>query len=140
MTSVPLRSECPPQPRETAVATDVEDQVVAVDTVGEVLSGVVDDVVGTDRADQVGLRGAAHTGDLCAEGLGELDGVGADASRCADDQHLLSCLDAPGVAQALDGGERGDRDDRGLLEAEPGRLVGELVLAGSRVLGERALG
>ena len=48
--------------------------------VGEVVVGVVDDMVGADRADQIGLAGAAHAGDLGSEGLGQLHGVAADAS------------------------------------------------------------
>ena len=38
--------------------------------------------------------------------------------------------DAPG-AQALQGGEPGDRDDRGLLEAQPGGLADQFVLSRS---------
>ena len=45
-----LGCECSPESRETAVPTDVEDQVVAVDAVGEILSCVVDDSVGADGA------------------------------------------------------------------------------------------
>ena len=67
--------------------------VVAVLAVGEVVAGVVDDVVGAERADQVDLGGAAHAGDLGAERLGDLHGERADASRRADDQHLLPGLD-----------------------------------------------
>jgi hypothetical protein len=54
---------------------------------------VVDDVVGAEGADQVGLGGAADPGDLGPEGLGELDGVAADAAGGADDQDFL-----PGLA------------------------------------------
>ena len=64
-----LGSQSPPEPRQTAVPTGVEDQVVAPGAVGEVLPGVVDDVVGADRADEFDFRGAAHTRDLCSEGL-----------------------------------------------------------------------
>jgi hypothetical protein len=56
---------------------------------------------------------------LAPKAIGELDGVGADASRGADDQHLLPGCDAPG-AQALQGGQPGQRDDGGLPEAQPG--------------------
>src|SRR5207244_911850 len=56
-----------------------------------------------------------------------------------DDQHLLSRLN-PSDLQALDGGKPGDRDHRGLLEADSGRLVDELVLPCRRVLGEGASG
>jgi Tetracyclin repressor-like, C-terminal domain len=41
--------------------------------IGDVLAGVVDDVVGGDRADQVELAGAGHPGHLGAECLCELD-------------------------------------------------------------------
>jgi hypothetical protein len=93
-------------------------------TSGEVLPGVVDDLVG-DRADQAGFRRAGHAGDRGPEGLGELHGVAADAARGADDQDLLPSPDSPG-AQALQGGEPGDRDDRGLLEAQPGGLADQV--------------
>ena len=53
---------------------------------------------------EVDLRGAAHPGDLRAEGLGELHGVVADTSGRADYEHLLSCLDAPAVAEPLQRG------------------------------------
>jgi hypothetical protein len=96
-------------------------------------------VVGADRGDQIGLGRAADAGDLRSEGLGDLHGVGADAAGRAGDQHVLSWLEAPGVTQALQGGQPGDRDDRGLAEGEAGRFAGELVLAGARVLGERTL-
>jgi hypothetical protein len=52
---------------------------------------------------------------------------------------VLSWLEAPGVTQALQGGQAGDRDDSGLAEGEAGRLAGELVRAGARVLGERTV-
>src|SRR5207244_6551585 len=70
-----LRSERTPKPREPTVATKVETQVVARVAVGEVLESVVNDVIGTDRADEIDLGGAAHPGDFCAEGLGELHGI-----------------------------------------------------------------
>jgi len=95
-------------------------------------------VIGADRADEIDLPGAAHPGDLCSERFGELNGVGAYASRCPDDQYRLSGLDTPGVPQALECGERGDRNHGGLLEAEVGWLVGELVLSCRCALSEGA--
>jgi hypothetical protein len=47
-------------------------------------------VGGAERADQVGVAGAAHAGHLGAERPGELHGEGADAARGADDQDLLA--------------------------------------------------
>ena len=58
----------------------VEDDVVALLGAGEVGPGVVDDVVGAERADQVDVAGAAHTRHLGAERLGELYGEGAHAA------------------------------------------------------------
>src|SRR5262249_58670077 len=101
---LPGGSRPPPRPREPVVPADVEDQVVVLAAVGEVLPGVVDDLVGADRADQADFRGAGHAGDRGPEGLGELHGIGADASRGTDDQNVLPGCDAPG-AQALQGGE-----------------------------------
>ena len=43
-------------------------------------------------------------------------------------------------AQALQGGEPGNRDGRGLLEAEPGRFVRQLAGPGGGVFGEGAAG
>ncbi len=48
--------------------------------------------------------------------------------------------DPAGVDDGLQGGAPGDGDDRGLLPRHGGRAVGELVLAGDRVLGDRARG
>ena len=48
MTTVPRGSEDPTQPSEGGVSGDVDDEVVALVPVGEVLAGVVDDVVGAE--------------------------------------------------------------------------------------------
>ena len=85
---------------------------------------------------QVGPGRAAHAGDLRSEGLGELHGVGAGGR--AGDQYVLSWPEAPGVTQALQGGQPGDRDDRGPGEGEAGRLAGELVRADARTLASAA--
>ena len=52
-------------------------------------SGVVDDMVGAERADQVHLRGAAHAGHLGAERFGDLHGEQPHAARRPDDQDPL---------------------------------------------------
>ena len=64
----------------------VEDDVVPLIALGEVFRGVVDDVVGADRSDQVYLGGAAHAGHFSAERLGDLHGKGADAAAGPVDQ------------------------------------------------------
>ncbi len=100
--------------------------------------GVVEDVVGAETADEVGLGGAGDAGDLRVEDFGELDCVAADAAGGADDQHLLTSLDLADVPQGLQCRAGGDGDNGGLGEAEVGRLVRELVLGAHGVLGERA--
>ena len=55
-----------------------------------------------------------------------------------DDQDLLPGLDLAHVPKRLEGGEPGDGDGRGLLEAEVGWLGRELVLWRAGVLGEGA--
>ena len=78
-------------------------QAVAI---GEVVVGVVDDVVGADRADHVRVPRAGDTGDLGTQSLGDLHGEGAHASRRPVDEHLVSRLDMSVVAQELQGGGR----------------------------------
>src|SRR6266511_6104220 len=131
----PLRGEGAAEAGEKAVPADVEDQVIAIHTVGEVLLRVVDDMVGADGADEIDLPSAAHAGDLRSEGFRKLHRAGSDASGGPDNQHLLARLDVPGL-QTLNGGQPGDCNDCSLLEADSGWFVDELVLSGGRVLGE----
>jgi hypothetical protein len=56
---------------------------------GDVLAGVVDDLVGADRPHQLGLVGAGHPGHLGAERFGELDGERPDPASGPDDQDPL---------------------------------------------------
>jgi hypothetical protein len=70
----------------------------------EVVMGVVDDVVGSEGANQIHFRRAAHTGDFGAERLRYLDCIGPHATRRTDDQHLLPSLNVSFVVEALEGG------------------------------------
>ena len=139
ITSLPVVGEGSTELRQPAVAADVEDHVVATLPVGEVLARVVDDVVGTDGSDHVHLRGAAHTRDFSTERLGDLHREGADASRRADDEHLLPRLHLRLVAHGLQRGDRRDRAGGSLLEREVRGLGCELAHRGPRVLGEGAI-
>jgi hypothetical protein len=60
----PAPGERAPEPRNGRVPADVEDQVVAPGAVGEVLPGLVDDVVGAERAHLVQLLSAGDSGAL----------------------------------------------------------------------------
>jgi len=108
--------------------------------VGDVLAGVVDDVVGPERADQLQLPGAGHAGDPRAERLGELDRVRPHPAGRPEDQHPLTRLDLANVAERLEGGEPGDGHDRRLLEGQVGRLEGQVARRHAHVLGVGAVG
>src|SRR5207248_1131745 len=89
ITSLPSGPRAP-QVRQGAVPRDVEDEVVAAAALGEVLLGVINDVVGAERPHQLGLRGAADTGHLRTVGLCELHGEHPHPTAGADDQNTLS--------------------------------------------------
>src|SRR5215217_8631774 len=92
-----------------------------------------------DRSDHLHLRGAAHAGDVRAERLGDLHGVGPHSSRGTDDKHFLPRAHFSVVAQGLQGGRAHDGYHRCLLEGEVRRLGRELVLASTNILGVGAL-
>jgi hypothetical protein len=59
----------------------------------------------TERPHQVTALGAAHSGHVGAERLGELHREAAHPTRGPNDHDLLPWLDPSGVAQRLEGGE-----------------------------------
>ena len=71
---------------------EVEDHVEALSAAGEILASVVDHVVRTEGTDQLDVAGAAHAGDVGAQGLGDLHGERADAPRRTIDQHRVAGL------------------------------------------------
>jgi len=73
--------------RRRAVHHVVEDDVVAPLVAGEILLGVVDDVIGAERSDQFHVPRTAHAGDLRAGRPGDLHRKGPDAARRTVDQH-----------------------------------------------------
>ncbi len=90
-------------------------------TVGEVLPGIVNDMVSTDRANQIRFRCAAHARDLCSERLGDLHRERPDTSPRPDDQDLLRGLDLSRVAKTMESGDSGVGDGRRLLAPRYGR-------------------
>jgi hypothetical protein len=68
------------QGRQRPIAADVDDDVVEPATVGDLLAGVIDHMVGTERADQLPVPGAAHSGHLGPECLGDLHGQSSDTT------------------------------------------------------------
>jgi hypothetical protein len=70
------------------VRRNVNNQVMALPTAGEVLLGVVDGPVRADRGDQRELLGSVHTGHESPERLGDPEGERADTPAGAVDQDL----------------------------------------------------
>jgi hypothetical protein len=71
-----------------------------------------------------------------SERFRELNGEGAHASRRTDDQDLLPWLDSSVIAQTLQGGQRGQRYGRRLLERQVGRLQSQAFFRDTGVFGE----
>ncbi|RIH75673.1 hypothetical protein Mterra_03957 [Calidithermus terrae] len=133
-----LRAERGPVLRKRAVSRDVEDQVVAPAALGEVLLGVVNDVVRPEGARQVHFLRTAHRRHPCAERLGDLHRERPHAAGGAVDQHLLPGPDPAGVPQPLQRGHGRHRHGRRLLERQARRLQRQGLLLGADVLGQPA--
>jgi hypothetical protein len=134
---VPVGVSARRSPPQARVAREVENQIVVLSGGRKVVAGVVDDVVGAERTDEVELGGTGDAGDLRAERLGDLYRVAANPARCADHQHSLPRLKTTVVGQCLEGGRARDRHHRGLLEREAHRLLSKFVRPGHGILGER---
>src|SRR5690606_36704648 len=98
-------------PRQVLRADDVEDDVgstVLATRLDEVLLAVVDDYVGAQPANHLGLRGATDGGDhRRAEGLGELDRGGADPAAAAVHEKRLALTEPRHLEHVRpDSGER----------------------------------
>ena len=96
----------------------------------EVHLGVIDDVIGANRSNEIDFRRTAHAGDLRAERLGNLHRECADPTRSANDQDLLARLDAARVTQPLECREPSMRYRGRLCKRQVRRLWRELVLSG----------
>src|SRR4029079_15359840 len=80
-------------PSERLLADSVKDDIVGLAVLGEVLLRIVDDLVGTQRCDQLEVLRVAHRRDLRTEVSGQLHRGRADRSRGAVDE------DAPSLAK-----------------------------------------
>jgi len=133
----PRGNQYPPGLRQGPVSGYVHQQVVPPPCPGEILLGVVDDLVGPDRGDDLHVLRAAYARYLGAERLGELHRERPDPSGRAVDQDLLPRPDPALVAKRLHGRAPGDRHRRRLLERYIGRLFQQhRVLTDADVLGE----
>src|SRR2546425_6920836 len=118
------------------VPSHVEDQVVTVPISREVLPGVIDDPVCSDRADHVHVLRTAHGGHLRSERLGDLNGECAYASRRTVDQDFLPGPNVSFVTQTLHGGASRHRYRGRLLERQVGWLPDDSNVANGNILGK----
>ena len=121
---------------QVGAAEGVEDDVVAAEHVGEVLLGVVDDVVGAEPANPFLVVGVGGGGDVGAEVLGHLDDRGPEPAGAGVDEDLLAGLDVGHVDQGLPRGQRHERDGAGFFERQRPRLEGHVVGIDGDELGE----
>ena len=84
--------ECTFAAGERGGAGRIDDDVIGCALLREILGGVIDDVMGTERAHQLHVGGAAHPGHVCPEVLGKLHCGGAYSSGRAIDEHFLPAL------------------------------------------------
>src|SRR5207302_8760139 len=133
-----LRGEDASEGQRRGGSRELKDQVVQLASPGEVLLGVVDDLVGADRADHFQVPGAADSGDLRAIPLRDLHGERPDPSRRSDNQHLFSRPDLSSIAKTLQGGDGSERDRRRFLEAQVGGFQREESFRSRYILGEPA--
>src|SRR6267378_1089562 len=85
----PDRGESTPARQKGMRPAQIEDDVESLPTFGEVLPGVVDDTIGTDRSDQVQVPGAGRGGHVRSECFGNLHGERAHATPGTVDENLL---------------------------------------------------
>lgn len=75
---------------------------------GEIFPSVIDDVVRPNRARRIQIARTAHGSDFGSIGFGDLHCKRAHPTGGPLDQNLLSRLNLPLIAQALQGGDRLD--------------------------------
>src|SRR6266851_4010153 len=118
----PLGVQRTPAIENRTTGHEIEDPVIALPALGEVLPGVIDDVVCADRAQHVQFARAVDAGHFRPEGLGDLHGEGTNVPTCTVDQDLVSWLDLSFAAKTLQGQDCRLRYGRCLFEGHPGRL------------------
>src|SRR5205807_9702638 len=101
---------------------EVENHVVVFATRSEIFLGVIDDVICSDRSNEIYISRAAYAGYFCAERLGDLNRECAYASRRAIDQDFLARLNLCLITKRLQRRESRNRHRRPLLKRNLIRL------------------
>src|ERR1700733_7866681 len=105
-------------------------------TLGEILLGVINDLICADGSDQVDIPRTAYAGHLCAERLGDLHGERTHASRRTVYQDFLARLNVALGAKTLQCRERTHRHSSRLLKGDVMRLQGQCGFGSTRILGK----
>src|ERR1700730_3762076 len=113
-----LRGERTSEVGQRTVRHVVKNEVVTLPGPREVDFRVVDDMVGSDRSDQVHVSRAADAGHFRSQRLRNLYREATDAARGSVDQHLLPGLDLSVIANRQEGDGPGHGNGRRLLEGE----------------------
>src|SRR3712207_7717849 len=74
------------------VARNIDDEIVALPALGEVLLGVINNLVCAERSDHIQFPRAVHAGHVRSVRLGKLHGEGSHTTARTVDQNLLSWL------------------------------------------------
>ena len=78
-----------------------KDEIILPSILGEILFGVVNDVVGAYRARHLQIPRAAHGSHICSKRLGNLYRKRPHPARRPVDQNFLTGLNMTLIAQAL---------------------------------------
>src|SRR5208282_2157689 len=118
------------------VPNAVEKQIVTLRTSGEILPGVIDDLIRAEGSNHVHIPRTAYAGNIRAERLGNLHSERAYAARRTVDQDLLTRLKLPFVAKSLQCGECRYRRRSRLLKRHVVRLYDQRRLGSARIFGK----
>src|SRR5258706_16309905 len=118
------------------VSHEVENEVVMLSTFREIFSGVISDVICTDRSDLFNVPRTAHAGNFSADRLGDLHSEGPPASCRTVDQDLLPRLNLSLVAKTLQGGDSRQGYRSGLLKRRVIRFQDQCRLGSICILGK----
>src|SRR5271157_1509862 len=121
------------------VPNAVENQVITLPTLGEILLGVINDVICADGSDHVHIPRTAYASNLCSERLGDLHSERTHASRRTVDQDLLPRLNVSLVAKALQRRECRHRYGSCLLKRHVIRLQDQYRLRSTHILSKGPL-
>src|SRR6516165_8823985 len=118
------------------VHNTVEKEVVTLPAFGEILLGVINDMIRADGSDHVHISCTAYAGHIRAEPLGDLHSERTHASCRSVNQDLLPWLNVSLVAKTLQCGEGYYRDGSCLLERDVIWLHDQCRLGSTRILGK----